>query len=137
MDEAVRDRVVEKCPSSKLRRRLLREAHLTLTNCLQIAKQFQASERDATQMEMHARSSTSQSQETASTLVLLMHIVYKVHIQGVITNRLQVALFYQSVFVVGCWATKLKIRLVPQKEKLGANVVNRDILEGYASLRQI
>ena len=55
--------------------------------------------------------------------VLLMHIVYKVHVQGVITNRLQVALFYQSVFVVGCWATKLKIRLVPQKEKLGANVV--------------
>ena len=66
MDEAVRDQVVEKCPSSKLRRRLLREAHLTLTNCLQIAKQFQASEGHATQMEMRASSSTSESQETAS-----------------------------------------------------------------------
>ena len=96
----------------------MREADLslTLTNCLQIAKQFQACESHATQMEMHAHSS------------------YKVHVQGVITNRLQVALFEQNVFVVGCWATKLKIRLVPQKEKLGANVVNRAILEGYASL---
>ena len=68
VDKAVRDQIVEKCSSSKLRRRLLKEAELTLTNCLQIAKQFQASERHASQMEMHAHSSTSQGQEAASTV---------------------------------------------------------------------
>ena len=66
MDEVVCDPIVEKCSSSKLCRRLLREAELT--NCLQIAKQFQASERHATQMEMHAHSSTSQGQEAGNTV---------------------------------------------------------------------
>ena len=46
----------------------MREAELTLTSCLQIAKQFQASERHATQMEMHAHSSTSQGQEAVNTV---------------------------------------------------------------------
>ncbi len=64
MDEAIRDQVVEKCSSGKLRRRLLREADLTLTNCIEIAKQFQVSERHATQMEMSTHSSTPQ--DTAS-----------------------------------------------------------------------
>ncbi len=64
MDEAIRDQVVEKCSSGKLRRRLLREADLTLTNCIETAKQFQASERHATQMEMPTHSSTPQ--DTAS-----------------------------------------------------------------------
>ena len=42
VDEAVRDKIVENCSSSKLRRRLVREADHTLTNCLQIAKLLQA-----------------------------------------------------------------------------------------------
>ena len=68
VDEAVRDQTVEKYSLSKLRSRRFREADLKLTNCLQIAKQFQASERHATQIEMHAHSSTSQGQEAASTV---------------------------------------------------------------------
>ena len=124
--EAVRDQIVEKCCSSKLRRRLLREAELTLTSCLQIAKQFQASERHATQ-NIHPHLKARRLR------VLLMHIVYKIHVQGVISNSLLVALFQQSVSVVG-WATKPKIRLALQKEKLATNVVNQAILGGCACL---
>ena len=60
MDEAIRDQVVEKCSSGKLCCRLLRETDQMLTNCIEIAKQFQASERYATQMEMPTHSSTPQ-----------------------------------------------------------------------------
>ena len=60
--------------------------------------------------------------------VLLMHIVYKIHVQGVITHSLLVAVFHQSVFVVGCWTTKRKIRLVLEKGKLATNVVDLAIL---------
>ena len=82
-------------------------------------------------MEMHAHSSTSQGQEAASTVD---EYSLQNTRQGVITNNLLVALFHQSVSVVGCWATKPKICLVLQKEKLATNVVNQAILGGCASL---
>jgi hypothetical protein len=66
LEEAIRDQVVEKCSSGKLRRRLLREPELTLANCIQISKQFQSSERQASQKEMRTLSSESHSQDSAS-----------------------------------------------------------------------
>jgi hypothetical protein len=66
LEDAIRDQVVEKCSSGKLRRRLLREPELTLANCIKISKQFQASERQASQMEMLTLSSASHNQDSAS-----------------------------------------------------------------------
>jgi hypothetical protein len=68
LEEAIRDEVVEKCSSGKLRRRLLREPELTLANCIQISKHFQVSERQASQMEMLMLSSASHSEDAASTV---------------------------------------------------------------------
>ena len=93
----------------------MREAELTLTNCvsLQIVKQFQTSERHATQMEMHAHSSTSQGQEAAS-------IVDAYSLQntrpGRIFNSLLVALFQKSV-CCGLLSPKAKDPSCPARGK--------------------
>ena len=50
-NEAIRDQIVEKCSSGRLRRRLLRETDLTLDTLIQIAKLFESSERQADQIE--------------------------------------------------------------------------------------
>lgn len=68
VDDVIRDQLVEKCLSGKLRRRLLREPELTLEKSIQIAKLFQASDRQASQMETPSFSSTSQGQDSANTV---------------------------------------------------------------------
>ena len=51
VDEMIRDQVVDKCASNSLRRRLLRETHITLDRLLQIARSIEASDLHATKME--------------------------------------------------------------------------------------
>ena len=51
VDEMIRDQVVDKCASYSLRRRLLRETHLTQDRLLQIARSIEASDLHATKME--------------------------------------------------------------------------------------
>ena len=131
VDEAVRNQIVEKCSSSKLRRRLLREAKLTLTNCLQIAKEFQASERHATQMEMHAHSSTSQGQEAVSTVD-----AYSLQNTRPGRNHQQPSSgpVLSKCFCCGLLGHKAKDPSCPAKDKLVTNVVNQAIFGGCASL---
>ena len=64
LEEAIRDQIVEKCSSGKLRRRFLREPDQTLANCIQIAKQFQASETQASQMKLLMPSSAPRSSDS-------------------------------------------------------------------------
>jgi hypothetical protein len=53
-DEAIKDQVIDKCSSSHLRRRLLRESKLTLEELLTAARAFEASEMQASQIEAGA-----------------------------------------------------------------------------------
>ena len=50
-DEMIRDQVLQKCYSTRLRRRLLREETLTLDVFLHIARALEASDRQAQQIE--------------------------------------------------------------------------------------
>ena len=59
-DEMIRDQVLEKCYSTRLRRRLLREQTLTLDAILRIARAVEASDRQAQQIE-DAKNSESHS----------------------------------------------------------------------------
>ena len=56
-DELVRDRVVERTSSSRLRQRLLMEPDLSLTKCLTIAESVESAEMEAQAMEASAYSS--------------------------------------------------------------------------------
>ena len=51
-EDAIRDQVIDKCLSGRLRRRLLRENSLTLDSLLQISKAFESAEAQASQMEL-------------------------------------------------------------------------------------
>ena len=59
-DEMIRDQVLEKCYSIRLRRRLLREQTLTLDAILRIARDVEASDHQAQQIE-DAKNSESHS----------------------------------------------------------------------------
>ncbi|XP_071489592.1 uncharacterized protein [Diadema antillarum] len=55
-DEHIRDQFVDKCSSSGLRRRLLREPNLTLTSLIDIARASQAADQQAAILEGHGSS---------------------------------------------------------------------------------
>ena len=50
-DDMIRDQIIEQCLSTQLRRRLLRETELTLAKTIEIGRSFEASERQASQIE--------------------------------------------------------------------------------------
>lgn len=56
--EMIRDQVIEKCTSTALRRRLLREKDLTLQTLLSLGRAFEQSERQASNIEHNFDSST-------------------------------------------------------------------------------
>ena len=57
-DDMIRDQIIEQCLSSRLRRRLLREPELTLEKTIEIGRSFEASERQASQMEADSLKTT-------------------------------------------------------------------------------
>ena len=58
LHEMIRDQIIEKCASTALRRRLLRERELTLDNLLLIARSFELADRQALEIEQKFDSST-------------------------------------------------------------------------------
>ncbi len=63
--EMIRDQVLEKCHSTRLRRRLLREEDLTLDVILRIARALEASDRQAKQIE-DAKTSESIGEQSSA-----------------------------------------------------------------------
>ena len=65
-DDMIRDQIVDKCSSNRLRRRLLRETPLTLAKTLTIARSLEVSERQASQMETGSEQVNALQLHTAS-----------------------------------------------------------------------
>ncbi|CAB4023777.1 Transposon Tf2-9 poly, partial [Paramuricea clavata] len=57
-NDMIRDQIIEHCSSSRLRRRLLREPELTLEKTVEIGRSFEASERQASQIEADSLKTT-------------------------------------------------------------------------------
>ena len=55
----IRDQFIEQCLSTRLRRRLLREPDLTLEKTMAIGRSFEASERQASQIEVDSLKTTN------------------------------------------------------------------------------
>lgn len=55
----IRDQIIEQCLSTRLRRRLLREPDLTLEKTMAIGRSFEASERQASQIEAYSLKTTN------------------------------------------------------------------------------
>ncbi|XP_069133441.1 uncharacterized protein [Argopecten irradians] len=53
MNEMIRDQIIEKCSSSRLRRKLLERRNVTLDHIRELANAFEAAQREATSMETH------------------------------------------------------------------------------------
>ena len=58
-DDMIRDQIIEQCLSTRLRRRLLREPDLTLEKTMAIGRSFEASERQASQIEADSLKTTN------------------------------------------------------------------------------
>ena len=65
-DDRIRNQVVDKCSSNRLRRRLLRETPLTLAKTLTIARLLEVSERQVSQMETGSGQANALQLHTAS-----------------------------------------------------------------------
>ncbi|CAB3997255.1 Retrovirus-related Pol poly from transposon opus, partial [Paramuricea clavata] len=57
-NDMIRDQIIEHCSSSRLRRRLLREPELILEKTVEIGRSFEASERQASQIEADSLKTT-------------------------------------------------------------------------------
>ncbi len=122
----IRDQVIEQCLSSRLRRRLLREPELTLEKTIEIGRSFEASERQASQMEADSLKTTDsnlgvnaiRSQNKAPTFPASTTHKQDVRISSVIAVEMQV--------------TELKTPVALPKACLVTTATNVGILLEYA-----
>ena len=125
-DDMIRDQVIEQCLSSRLRRRLLREPELTLEKTIEIGRSFEASERQASQMEADSLKTTDsnlgvnaiRSQNKAPTFPASTTHKQDVRISSVIAVEMQV--------------TELKTPVALPKACLVTTATNVGILLEYA-----
>ena len=127
--------MVDKCASNSLRRRLLRETHLTFDRFLQIARSIEASDLLATNMEEASDTSrqvnkicsgSQRSNEKIRGSSRSRRPTRGIHEHPAITRG------QLSVFVVDVRVIAQKILLVLQSEKLAVTVESKGILQEFA-----
>ena len=127
--------MVDKCASNSLRRRLLRETHLTFDRFLQIARSIEASDLLATNMEEASDmsrqvnkicSGSQRSNEKIRGSSRSRRPTRGIHEHPAMTRG------QLSVFVVDVRVIAQKILLVLQSEKLAVTVENKGILQEFA-----